>query len=282
MFVQGGKPTMTSDSGSQQPTAGGACPSCGVGQAASVPCCPHCGRPWAAAAPEADITRWAKAGWALFLSNIPMAIGLALLAVVPGIAFFVFAYFGMFGVAILADSRGNAPTVLAILLVAILGLMLLALALAMPALKAGVYACFLQGIRTGKLSADNIWDGFRNWWSCTWVSWALGAATLLCLPLMFVLVGIPIALAIQSLLWLSLFRIVDEKRGGIEALSFAWGVLRKRGWMLLVYTFAVFVVMSFGGMTMYLGAVVTAPIGIAVLAAAYESLRREQEPASGP
>jgi len=273
---------MTSDSASQQPTAGGACPSCGVGQAASVPCCPHCGRPWTAAAPEGDITDWVKTGWALFLSNIPMAIGLALLVVVPGIVLFMFAYFGAFGLAILADAKGDAPHVLGILLAAILVLMAMALALAMPALKAGVYACFLEGIRTGKLSADNIWAGFRNWWSCTWVSWALGTATFLCLPWMLILVGIPITLAIQSLLWLSLFRIVDEKRGGIEALSFAWEVMRRRGWMLLVYTFVVFVVMSFGGMAMYLGAIVTAPIGIAVFAAAYDSLRREQEPAAGP
>jgi len=273
---------MTSDSGSQPPVTGNACPSCGVGQAAAVPCCPDCGRPWAAAPPEGDITGWVKTGWALFLSNIPMAIGLALLAVVPVIAFFIFAYFGMLGVAILADSEVDAPHVLAILLGAILGLMAMALALAMPALQAGVYACFLDGIRTGKLSAHNIGAGFRNWWSCTWVAWALGAALVLCIPLMLILVGIAASLAVQSLLWLSLFRIVDKGRGGIEALSFAWGVMCKRPWMILVYTCLVFVLMNSGAMCMYFGALVTVPIGIAVLAAAYESLRREQEPASGP
>ncbi|MBE9565895.1 MAG: hypothetical protein IMF16_04020 [Proteobacteria bacterium] len=99
---------------------------------------------------------------------------------------------------------------------------------------------------------------------------------------MFILVGIPIALAAQSLLWLSLFRIVDKGQGGIEALSFAWGVMRERVWMLLVYTLVVFILMNSGAMFMYLGALVTVPIGIAVLAAAYESLRREQEPTAGP
>lgn len=265
---------MTSDSGSQQPTAGGSCPSCGVGQAAAAPCCPDCGRPLAAAAPEADITRWIKAGWALFLSDIPMSIGIALLAVVPGIAFFMLAYFGMFGVIILADSEGDAPRLLAILLGAILALMAVVMALVMPALQAGVYACFLEGIRTGKMSAGNILAGFRNWWSCTWVHWALMAVMFLCLPLMFILVGIPIALAVQSLLWLSLFRIVDSGRGGIEALSFAWGVMRDRVWVLLVYTLVVFMLMNLGATCMYFGALVTMPIGIAVFAAAYESLRR--------
>ena len=263
---------MTSDSGSQPPTAGSSCPSCSVGPAAAAPCCPDCGRPWAAAAPEADITRWMKAGWALFLRDIPMAIGISLLAVVPIVAFVIFAYFGMFGVLILADSKGDAPQVLAILLGAVLGLMAMALALVMPAIQAGVYACFLEGIRTGKLSAGNIWAGFRNWWSCTWVNWVLVPAIFLCLPFVFLLVGIPAILAVQSLLWLSLFRIVDKGQGGIEALSFSWGIMRARPWMMLVYTCLVFVLMNSGMMFMYLGALVTVPIAIGVLAAAYESL----------
>ncbi|MBE9566701.1 MAG: hypothetical protein IMF16_08120, partial [Proteobacteria bacterium] len=203
-----------------------------------------------------------------------MAIGIALLAVVPGIAFFIFAYFGMFGVMILADSEIDAPRMAAPLLGAMLGVMLLALAVVMPALQGGVYACFLEGMRTGKLSVGNIWAGFRNWWSCTWVNWVLVTAIFLCLPFVFLLVGIPAILAVQSLMWLSLFRIVDKGQGGVEALSFSWGIMRARPWMMLVYTCLVFVLMNSGAMFMYLGALVTTPIAIGVLAAAYESLSR--------
>jgi hypothetical protein len=253
-------------------------PACGHLSDASARYCPQCGRPLTPAAPEWDITEWVKAGWALFLRDLPMAIGVSLLWVVPVIVFVVFGYFGTFGVAILADAGTDAPRALALLLGAILALLVVGMSVAVPALQAGVYACFLEGIRTGRLSPDKVWAGFRNWWACTWVSGTLWSVVLLCLPLMFILVGIPIAVGIVSLLWLALFRIVDTGRGGMEALSFAWGVMRDRLWLMLVYTLLVMVVMEAGVMCMYIGVVVTVPIGIAALAAAYDSVKREREP----
>lgn len=273
---------MMSESGPEQPAVGEPRPSCGHVAAAPARYCPHCGRPWTSAAPESDITAWFKAGWALFLSDIPMAIGISLLVVVPAIAFAVFGYLGFFGVAVLADPKIGAPKVLALLLGALLALLVVGMAVAVPALQAGVYACFLEGIQTGRLSPNRVWAGFRNWWSCTWVSGALWSLVLLCLPLMFILVGIPIALAIGSLLWLALFRIVDKGRGGMEALSFAWGVMRDRLWPMLVYTLVVMTLMNAGVTCMYIGVVVTVPIGIAVLAATYDSVSREREPLAGP
>jgi hypothetical protein len=95
---------------------------------------------------------------------------------------------------------------------------------------------------------------------------------------MFILVGFPIMVGIGSLLWLALFRIVDTGRGGMEALSFAWGVMRGRLWLMLVYTLLVMTVMNAGVMCMYIGVVVTVPIGLAALAAAYDSVSGEPDP----
>jgi len=36
--------------------------------------------------------------------------------------------------------------------------------------------------------------------------------------------------------WLSLFRIVDKGSGGMEALSFAYRVVGRRLWSMLVYS----------------------------------------------
>jgi hypothetical protein len=155
-------------------------------------------------------------------------------------------------------------------------------AVAVPALQGGVYACFLHGIRTGELKMDRLWAGFRRWWACTWVSWVLGVAILICLPLMFVLIGIPLALGLLTLHWLALFRIVDKGEGGMAALSFAVHVLRRRLWFMLVCTLIASAVMSAGVAGIYLGVLVTAPIADAALAASYDSLSREQEGAPGP
>lgn len=265
----------------QQPAMGEPRPACGHLPDASARYCPQCGRPLTPAAPAWDLTDWVKAGWALFLRDMPMAIAISLLVVVPAIVLVVFGYFGGIGLAMLTDPNTDAPEVLGLVLGGMLALLMLAVWVALPALQTGAYACFLEGIRTGKLSADKAWVGFRNWWSCSWVSWALWSASLLCLPLMFILVGFPLALGLGTLLWLALFRIADTGRGGMEALSFAWGVLRDRLWLLLVYTLLVMTVMNLGVMLMYIGVVVTVPIGLAALAAAYDSVSREREPLHG-
>jgi len=152
---------------------------------------------------------------------------------------------------------------------------------AAPSVQGGVYACFLQGIRTGELKMDQLWAGFRRWWACTWVSWVLGGAAVICLPLVFLLIGIPLLFGLLTLHWLALFHIVDKGEGGIAALSFAVRVLRGRLWFMLVCTLIAFAVMSAGVAGIYLGVLVTAPIADAALAASYDSLSREQEGAPG-
>ena len=146
-----------------------------------------------------------------------------------------------------------------------------------PALTGGVYACFLEGMRTGKLTTGRLWSGFRHWWSFVWVTVVIAVASVLCFPCMCVLIGIPLVLGVGTLGWLAYFRIADKGRGGGEALTFAWNALRGRLWMMLVYTLIVAVVMNAGVMGMYIGVVVTAPFGIMAYAAAYEALRKKME-----
>jgi len=269
---------MTDQTGPQQPATGQACPACGHVAPAPVRYCPQCGRPWAAPQ-EPEFIQWAKAGWALFVRDIPMAVGLSLVVVVPCAAVVIFCYFGFFGVAVLADPTTDAPVWLAVLLGGLVALLALAMSVVVPALQAGVYACFLEGMRTGRLSFDKIWTGFRNWWACTWVSGTLGSAALLCFPLLFILIGIPIVVGIVGLAWFSLFRIVDKERGGMEALSFAWRVMWERLWLRLVFVLLLMALMNVGVAGMYIGVFVTVPLAIAIFAAAYDTLGKEREAA---
>jgi len=255
------------------------CPFCGAAADAAAPSCPYCGRALPARVGDTDIGKWVSAGWAVFLTNIPVAVALPLLVVISTIGFFMLGYFGFFAVAILADEGVGIPRLVPIGLGAILAAIALLLAVTVPALQGGVFACFLQGTRTGKLTADHLGVGFRRWWACTWVTWLLGGAMMLCLPLMFILIGFPLLLLLYTLQWLSLFHIVDKGRGGMEALSFACECLRGRMWIMLVYTLLMLVLMNAGVAAMYMGILVTVPIGYAALAASYDSLSREQEPA---
>jgi hypothetical protein len=207
-----------------------------------------------------------------------MAVGIPLIVVVPTIAFAVLSYFGIFGIAFLSEERPHLPSVVPIVFGALLGAIVVIFALTIPALQGGIYACFLQGIRTGKLTAENLWAGLRRWWACTWVSWLLFGAGLLCLPLVFILVGIPLLLGLLTLHWLSLFHIVDKGRGGMEALSFACRALRGRLWVMLLYTLLMFALMEAGVTAVYFGVLATVPIADAALAACYDSLSKEQEP----
>ena len=93
---------------------------------------------------------------------------------------------------------------------------------------------------------------------------------------MFVLIGIPVYIGIITLMWLSLFRITDSHKGGLEALSFAWNIMRGRLWTMLVYTLLVLTLSSVGIMGMYIGVLVTVPLGIAALACCYDALSRKE------
>ena len=253
------------------------CPSCGVPALESARYCTGCGRPFADTAPAADIGGWIQAGWKLFVGNIPTAIGIPLVTIIPTMFFFVLGYFGMVGLVILSGEESAPPRIASIVLAAIMGTGAMLLALTMPALQGGVYACFLDGIRTGKLRADRFWTGFRHWWACTWVVWSVFAAMVLCLPFTLILIGIPVLLCLSTLAWIALFRIVDKGKGGMEAISFACEVMRGRLWMLVLYTFLVSLLKGAGVWAMYLGVVVTVPIGVAALAAGYDSLSKKQD-----
>lgn len=266
-----------SDTGSEQLVPASECPSCGTLAGEWARYCPTCGRRLGDATPDADIAGWVQAAWRLFVSDIPLAIGIALVSVIPTIAIFLLGYFGVIGMAMLSDPELGAPRVVLAVLGGVLGLMAMIVAFGLPALQGGIYACFLEGIRTGKLTAHNLWSGFRHLWACTWVTWMLGVAALLCLPLVFILIGIPLCLGLASLGWLSLFRIMDKREGGVEALSFAWGAMRGRLWTMLVYTLLVLTLMNAGAMGMYIGVVVTVPIGVAALAGGYDSLSRKDQ-----
>jgi len=229
----------------------------------------------ASAKPEVDIGGWVKAGWDLFAKNIGPAIGIPLVVVVPAIGSVLAGYFGFIILALLSDQHKRGGALIATEVIGVVfGIGLLILALAMPALEAGTYACFLGGIRTGKLTAANLGAGFRQWWACTWVTWVMGLATLLCLPLVIILVGLPLLCGVHSLRWLALFRIVDQGRGGMEALAFAWNAMRGRLWMMLLFTFLMVILMAAGASAMYFGVLVTAPIGVAALAAGYEAMSK--------
>lgn len=263
--------------GSEQSAGQPRCPYCGAAADQSARYCQSCGRSLASPAPDVDIGGWVQAGWRLFVNNIPVAIGIPLIVVVPMIGFFFGGYFGFLALAMLMEQDLHLPKIALIIVASMLGLVALLLALAMPALHAGIYACFLDGLRSGRLTAGNILAGFRQWWACTWVFWMLGAAMVACVPFMLILVGIPAYFAIFTMLWLSLFRIVDRRRGGAEALSFAWAAMRGRLWVMLLYTFLMFILMNAGVMGFYFGIVVTAPIATAAMAAAYDSLSRKLE-----
>jgi len=262
---------------SQVPPAGEAqCPSCGRGLASGAAYCPSCGRAVAATPPEVDIGGWVKAGWDLFVKNVGPAIAIPLLIIVPAIALIFVAYFGGIVVAMLADAYKSKGAFVALgIYGAFVGLGVLLLALVLPALTAGVYACFLEGRRTGKLTASKLGTGFGQWWAATWVGWLTGLATLLCIPFFFVLVGLPAMYAIWGLYWLALFHIADQRCGGIEALGFAWRAMTQgRFWMMLLFTFLILTLINAGASAMWFGILVTMPIGIGALAAGYEALRK--------
>jgi hypothetical protein len=253
------------------------CPSCGAVSDGSLPHCPACGQTLAAAEGTPDIGKWVSAGWALFLRDIPIAVAIPLIVIVPTIGFLAAGYFGMIAMAIVSEHESSLPGRMPVILGVLAGTMVLTWGLAVPALQAGAYSCFLHGIRTGRLTADSLWAGFRRWWACTWVSCLLGGAAVLCLPFVFVLVGIPLLFGLFTLHWLSLFRIVDKGRGGVEALSFGCRVLSRRPWAMLVYSLLVFALMNAGVMGAYIGVFVSVPIGYGILAASYDSLSKEQE-----
>ena len=215
----------------------------------------------------------------MFANNIGPAIGIPLVMTVPLFGFFFISYFGSFVLMMLADKHsGDFTRTTMYVLGAIVGLVLLIFALVLPAVEAGVYACFLGGVRTRKLTADKLGAGFRQWWACTWVAWASWLATLICLPFVVVLVGLPALYAVQTVKWLALCRIVDKGQGGMEALAFAGNALQGRLWMMLLFTLLAITLMGAGASAIYLGILVTVPIGLGAMAAGYHALSARQAP----
>ena len=261
----------------EQPYAVRRCPSCGAVSDGSPHSCPSCGHMSVAGDGAFDIGKWVSAGWALFLRDIAMSVAILLVVIAPIVCLCVGSYFGIIVMAMLSEPKSAVPRAVPIMMGAVLGAVALIAGLVVPALQAGACSCFLNGIRTGRLTADSLWTGFRHWWACTWVSGLLAGAELLCLPFMFVLVGIPLLFGLFTLHWLSLFRIVDRSRGGVEALSFSFRVLSRRPWAMLVYYLLVFTLMTAGVMAMYIGVLISVPLGYGILAASYDSLSKEQE-----
>ncbi len=252
------------------------CAYCGSPVDESARYCPACGRLPHQPAADVDIARWMKRGWEMFVSNIGPAIAIPLVMLGPLLALAIIGYFGFIGAAFAASAfehtHARAGAIVAAVMAGIGGLIVLSLLLVLPALSAGIYACFLDAVRGGRLTAARLGAGFRSWWACTWVSWALGAGMVACLPFMVILVGMPVFYGLLSLWWLSLLRIVDQQRGGLEALDFAWQTMRGRMWMMLLFTFLMFTLMNAGMAAMYLGMLVTTPIAMAALTAAYDDL----------
>ncbi|HUT73565.1 MAG TPA: hypothetical protein VM221_01870 [Armatimonadota bacterium] len=235
-----------------------------------------CGRALDYAPPDVDVGGWVKRGWDVFVNNIGPSIAIPLVMLVPLIGLGILVYVGIIGAVITADAVGARGEKIALAAMgSLFGLLGLFVAFLMPALLGGIYACFLAGARTGKVTAAHLGDGFRQWWACTWVCWVLGAASLVALPFTLVLIGLPVLYGIQSLLWLALMRIVDTRRGGMDALDFAWNAMRGRLWMMLLFTFLMTTLMNAGVSAMYLGALVTTPIATAALAAGYDALSRK-------
>jgi len=266
----------------QQPPQLRRCASCGSPLDEAARHCSSCGAPTDYAAPEVNIEGWIRAGWDLFVKNPAAAILIPLVMMAP--AALLGALLGIFGGLSFAaifgglGMRSHASWAMIAAAAGVFGLLYLALALIMPALTAGIYACFLAGIRTGRLTAAHLGDGFRNWWACTWVVWVLDLAALICMPFVLILVGIPAIVGVVSLMWLSVLHIVDKGRGGAEALSFAWNVMRGRLWMMLLFTFLAFLLQSLGAIALYVGMLVTTPIMLGGLAAGYNALSKQEGP----
>jgi hypothetical protein len=263
----------------QQPPQLRRCAACGSPVDEAARHCSSCGAPTDYAAPDVNIEGWIRAGWDLFVKNPAAAILIPLVMMAPAALLGIFGYlsflaaiFGGLGM------RSHANWAVIAAAGSIFGLLYLALALIMPALSAGIYACFLAGIRTGRLTAAHLGEGFRNWWACTWVVWVLVLAELICLPFVLILVGIPAIVGVVSLMWLSLLRIGDKGRGGAEALSFAWNVMRGRLWMMLLFTFLAFLLQSLGAIALCVGMLVTTPIMLGALAAGYNALSKQEGP----
>ena len=162
------------------------CAACGSPVDEAARHCSSCGAPTDYAAPEVNIEGWIRAGWDLFVKNPAAAILIPLVMMAP--AALLGALLGIFGGLSFAaifgglGMRSHASWAMIATAAGVFGLLYLALALIMPALTAGIYACFLAGIRTGRLTAAHLGDGFRNWWACTWVTWVLNLVALICMP----------------------------------------------------------------------------------------------------
>jgi len=261
----------------QQPPQLRRCAACGSPLDEAARHCSSCGAPTDYAAPDVNIEGWIRAGWDLFVKNPAAAILIPLVAMAPAALLGIFGYLAIIAAVIAgAAGRGDVNWAAIAAGAGVFGLLYLALALIMPALTAGIYACFLAGIRTGRLTAAHLGDGFRNWWACTWVVWVLGLAELICVPFVLILVGIPAIVGVVSLMWLSPLRIVDKGRGGAEALSFAWNVMRGRLWMMLLFTFLAFLLQALGAIALYVGMLVTTPIMLGALAAGYNALSKKE------
>ena len=260
------------------------CPWCGTRLNATASVCPACGRAVGQAPPDVDIGGWLNASWRLFADNVVSAILLPLVAYIPSVPFLVAGYFAFVVLGALMWSalhghHGPGFAAAFFVLSAVLGTAFLAFfALVLPALEAGVYAAFLRGIRSGKLTSADLMAGFRNWWACTWVSWVLGLATLVSLLFTPVLIGFPMLYGVQTLRWLALFRIVDRRAGGVEALAFAWEVLHGRLWMTMLFTFLMSLLTAAGAAGLGIGILITAPLGIGALAAGYHALSLKHRP----
>ena len=263
------------DPGSELQPVAAQCPSCGNALEPSAQSCPACGAPAGHQPPGVDVANWVKAGWHTFADNIAPAITIPLLVIVPFVALVLAAYVGFIIAAMLAGP-GEDPTAALKFGGIFFGIVIVIFALVMPALMAGIYACFLEGVRTGKVTASNLGAGFRNWWACTWVTWVLNLVILVCTPFAMILIGIPLVLGFGSLAWLAMLRIVDKGCGGIEAFTFAWDAMTGRMWGMIAFTLFALAVMTVGVAAVYIGVLVTWPIGTAALAAAYVDLSRKR------
>jgi hypothetical protein len=266
---------MTDPGSELQPVAAPQCPSCGSALEPSAQSCPACGWPVGQQPPDVDVDGWMKAGWKTFAGNIAPAVAIPLVVIVPYALLFLAAYFGFFVLVMLAGP-GRDPIIALEFGGVFFGIIIVIFALVMPALIAGIYACFLEGVRTGKVTASNLGVGFRNWWACTWVTWVLNLVMLVCTPFAMILIGIPLYLGFATLAWLAVLRIVDKGCGGIEALTFAWDAMTGRMWAMIAFTLFAFAVTTVGVAGMYVGVLVSSPIGMAALAAAYTDLSRRQ------
>ena len=229
-------------------------------------------------APGGGMGAWINAGWSIATGNLGMSILLMLIAMVPAVVVGIISNVAMQGsmrAMIMSGGAAPGPEMIRALWGKSMGANLV---LSLPAnvinslLWVGIVACFWEGVRTGRITFDNIGLGFQIPGPAVVLGLIMFGVNLVITVTAMVCIGVLLAFPAVSFIWLAQYDLAVRRGSGATAASTAWTLVSANFMELAIMGLVSCAILMLGGLACGIGVFVAGPVVLCAYGVCYRDL----------